>query len=477
MFSHSGAPTATPSGVSGSSKAADSLLPSTGTSFTTAASSSSTVAPASIFDTGAPSSRPNPPKDDIADDTRSTVANSDAAYSSDVTWESFGLPKSVMDGIYGANFTKPSDIQAKSIAQILKKRSVIAQAKAGSGKTAAFGIGMIMHALAGGRALCVAPTRELAQQCAVRIKALAKYTPLSICLVVPEARSVPEVVAGDLTTNHSDPIVVGTPGAVRNLARSGKKFSMLVVDEADKMLDDEGKRGHGHQMGTLRDQTLQIKNALGASDCQVLLFSATFSDQILDFSKQLAKNVVMINTEKRVEEYNLQGLKYLSINCESQGKFKALTECYAIMSISQSVIFVNSKQTANRLKEDMEMEGYTVSILHGDISPAQRDATMDDFRSQMTTVLIATDVFARGIDVKTINVVINYDISENAEDYYHRVGRASRFGRKGVAINLVDSQHSRRLLQEIARHHGLEFPVIEFDPKTLEREIKAFLAA
>jgi superfamily II DNA/RNA helicase len=340
---------------------------------------------------------------------------------------------------------------------------------------------MIMHAQAGGKVLCVAPTRELAQQCAVRIKALAKYTQLSVCLVVPEAKTVVEVISGELTTNTADSIVIGTPGAVRNMTRPSKKFSMMVVDEADKMLDpEEGKRygggGRGNQMGTMRDQNLQIKNTFAASDCQVLLFSATFSELIVDFSRQMAKNFVMINTDKNVEEYNLKGLKYLSLNCESRGKFKALTECYAIMSISQSVVFTNSKQTANKLKEDMEQEGYTVSILHGDVPPAQRDATMDDFRSQATSVLIATDVFARGIDVKTINVVINYDIPGNGEDYYHRVGRACRFGRKGVAINLVESSSDRHLLNEIARGHGLECPIIEFDPKTLDQVVKAFLA-
>jgi ATP-dependent RNA helicase DDX19/DBP5 len=191
---------------------------------------------------------------------------------------------------------------------------------------------------------------------------------------------------------------------------------------------------------------------------QILLFSATFDAAIRAFAKKVAPNAVEIAV--KTEELSLDAIKQFYVDCLNDGhKYSTLTAMYGLLEIGQSIIFVHSVATAKLLANRMRSDGYTVSLLHGkDMQPEERDRVMSDFRAQKTTVLITTNVLARGIDVLSITLVVNFDIPLNRynrpdpETYIHRIGRSGRFGRKGVAINFVSNDKSRKDLAAIAQH-------------------------
>ena len=191
---------------------------------------------------------------------------------------------------------------------------------------------------------------------------------------------------------------------------------------------------------------------------QILLFSATFDSGIRAFAKTVAPAAIEI--EVKTEELSLDSIKQFYVDCPSDAaKYSTLTAMYGLLEIGQSIIFVHSVATAKLLANRMRSDGYTVSLLHGkDMEPAERDRVMEDFRAQKTTVLITTNVLARGIDVLSITLVINFDIPltrynrPDPETYIHRIGRSGRFGRKGVAINFVSDAKSRADLAAIAQH-------------------------
>ena len=205
---------------------------------------------------------------------------------------------------------------------------------------------------------------------------------------------------------------------------------------------------------------------------QILLFSATFDTAIRNFARVVAPNAVEIAV--KTEELSLDSIKQFFINCRSDGeKYSTLTSMYGLLEIGQSIIFVHTVATAKLLANRMRGDGYTVSLLHGkDMQPAERDRVMEDFRAQKTTVLITTNVLARGIDVLSVTLVVNFDVPLNKynkpdpETYIHRIGRSGRFGRKGVAINFVQDDKSRADLAAIANHfqHDItELPTNDMD--------------
>jgi len=235
-------------------------------------------------------------------------------------------------------------------------------------------------------------------------------------------------------------IVVGTPGTMAEFIQKriidGSKIKVFVLDEADNMLDT----------GSMGDQTLRVKNRIN-KDAQKLLFSATFPAHVQVFAKKFAPNANEIML--RTEELSVEGIKQFYMDCPNEeAKFQVLVDCYNLMTVGQSIIFVQRKVTADEIARRMTAAGHKISSLHGSKEVGERDTTIDDFREGRSKVLITTNVIARGIDIAQVNLVINYDIPLNAEHkpdvetYLHRIGRTGRFGRKGVSINFVHDKRS-----------------------------------
>uniref|UniRef100_A0A8C7X0T6 RNA helicase n=1 Tax=Oryzias sinensis TaxID=183150 RepID=A0A8C7X0T6_9TELE len=337
-------------------------------------------------------------------------------------FDDMNLKETLLRGIYAYGFEKPSAIQQRAIIPCIKGYDVIAQAQSGTGKTATFAISILQQLdieQKETQALVLAPTRELAQQVFV----------LKSCLDA-------EIQKLQAEAPH---IVVGTPGRVFDMLNrrhlSPKWIKMFVLDEADEMLS----RG-------FKDQIYEIFQKL-STNIQVVLLSATMPADVLEVTKKFMRDPIRILVKK--EELTLEGIKQFYINVErEEWKLDTLCDLYETLTITQAVIFLNTRRKVDWLTEKMHARDFTVSALHGDMDQKERDVIMREFRSGSSRVLITTDLLARGIDVQQVSLVINYDLPTNRENYIHRIGRGGRFGRKGVAINFV-TEEDKRILRDI----------------------------
>ncbi|KAL7579837.1 hypothetical protein ACA910_004850 [Epithemia clementina (nom. ined.)] len=370
------------------------------------------------------------------------------------TFQELNLPKHLLDAIFAMGFDRPSAIQEEALPRILAEppRNIIGQAQSGSGKTAAFTLGMLYRIVVDNptttQALCVTPTRELAIQIvdkAVRPMA-ANMSGLKIELAI-SGNHIAKSVGVDA---H---MVVGTPGKVVDWLKrkivNPKTIKVFVLDEADNMVDEGGFRANSQL----------IKKTL-APKCQCLLFSATFPPEVVKFASKMVEDPDKILIEDGPEFLVLDIIKQLWVDTRGYvgGKLMFLADIYSLLTIGQSIIFVGTKNEADTVHKTLSDAGYTCSVLHGAIEAAQRDATMDAFRNGESTVLITTNVLARGVDVDNVCLVVNYDVpidrNENPdfETYLHRIGRTGRFGRKGTAINLISDPRSQEVLEAIEKH-------------------------
>lgn len=350
-------------------------------------------------------------------------------------FDDMNLKEELLRGIYGYGFEKPSAIQQRAILPCIKQLDVIAQAQSGTGKTATFSIAILQQidtSIRECQALILAPTRELATQIQKVVIALGDYLNAQ-CHACIGGTNVREDMRKLETGCH---VVVGTPGRVfdmisRKVLRT-RSIKMFVLDEADEMLS----RG-------FKDQIQDVFKML-STEVQVILLSATMPTDVLEVSKHFMRNPVRILVKK--EELTLEGIKQFFINVKTeQWKIGTLCDLYDTLSITQAVIFCNTRRKVDQLNEDMVKHNFTVSAMHGDMDQRERDVIMKQFRSGSSRVLITTDLLARGIDVQQVSLVINYDLPSNRENYIHRIGRGGRFGRKGVAINFITEDDKRTL--------------------------------
>jgi len=350
-------------------------------------------------------------------------------------FDDMSLREELLRGIYAYGFEKPSAIQQRAIVPCLKGHDVIAQAQSGTGKTATFAISILQQIDVGmkeSQALVLAPTRELAQQIQKVVIALGDYmgTHCHACIGGTNVRD-------DMNRLESGvQVVVGTPGRVGDMitrrALSPRHIKMFVLDEADEMLS----RG-------FKDQIYDVFRNLN-ENIQVILLSATMPDDVLEVTKKFMREPVRILVKK--EELTLEGIRQFYIEVEKEEwKLDTLCDLYETLTITQAVIFCNTRRKVEWLTEKMHSRDFTVSAIHGDMDQNQRDVIMREFRSGSSRVLITTDLLARGIDVQQVSLVINYDLPTNRENYIHRIGRGGRFGRKGVAINFVTEADHRNL--------------------------------
>lgn len=354
----------------------------------------------------------------------------------EMKFSDLGLKDSLLKSITDLGFEKPSQIQSEAIPVVLGGYDLIGQAQTGTGKTAAFGCGIINNLTPqdGLGAIILAPTRELAIQVNDELKRLAQYEDLNIL----------PVYGGDPISNQMRSlkrninIVVGTPGRVLDhIKRKTLKLDTikyLVLDEADEMLN----------MGFI-DDLEEIINQI-PSERQTLLFSATMPDQI----RRLAKRYMKPDTKQisiKKTSMTVSKIKQSYFEVSHKLRFEALCRILDFDTPASSIIFCKTKKGVDELVEGMQSRGYIVEGMHGDMSQAHRMRTLKKFKEGSLNFLIATDVAARGIDVEGITHVINYDLPQDVESYVHRIGRTGRANREGIAYSLVSPKEFSMLKQ------------------------------
>ena len=345
--------------------------------------------------------------------------------------EKLNLKDELLRGIYAYGFEQPSSIQKKAIYPFIngrngKKTDIIAQAQSGTGKTGTFVVGSLQildEKKNDPQVLILAPTHELARQIKNVVDQLGNYMKINSLLLVGGV-SIDENKK-DLNDNNPQ-IIVGTPGRVQDMIRRGilqtKHFKLLVLDEADEMLSS----GFKEQMGKI----LQYM----PDSIQIGLFSATLSDELLEITKTFMEHPIKILVKNK--ELTLQGIAqyYINLNDDS-GKYDTLKDIFSSLTISQSIIYCNSTRRVDDLEEAMLEDNFPVKKIHGKMTSEERKRTNAEFKSGSCRVLITSDLFARGIDVQQVSMVINFDIPKSEYTYLHRIGRSGRWGRKGIAIN------------------------------------------
>lgn len=380
---------------------------------------------------------------------RDAEENVDITVTDDVvvhsTFDSMGLKEDLLRGIYAYGFEKPSAIQQRAILPIIQGRDVIAQSQSGTGKTAVFSISTLQCLDAASnetQALILSPTRELAEQTQKVVLSIGDFMNVQ-CHSCIGGKSIGEDIK---RLDQGVQIVSGTPGRVydmiqrRNLRT--RNIKMLIIDEADEMLNQGFK-----------DQIYDIYRYLPPTT-QVVLVSATLPKEVLEMTEKFMNDPIRILVKR--DELTLEGIKQFFVAVErEEWKFDTLSDLYDSLTITQAVIFCNTKKKVDWLAAKMREHNFTVSAMHGEMPQRERDSIMEEFRSGGSRVLIATDVWGRGIDVQQVSLVINYDLPNNRELYIHRIGRSGRFGRKGVAINFV-REEDVRILGDIEQYYSTQ---------------------
>ena len=357
------------------------------------------------------------------------------------TFDDFNLKDKLLRGIYSYGFENPSDIQCKALPIINSKKDLFAQAQSGTGKTGAFTIGslnIIDEDLKKTQILILNPTYELVNQNYDVMKALSQYMNVNILKVV--GKTSLDECKRDLEKEPE--IIIGTPGRVLDMINRRylytKDIKLLVFDEADEMLS------YG-----FRDNIYNIVQYI-PKNAQICLFSATRTEETCDLSNRFLNSPETIIVEH--QNVSLEGIKQFKVIANEEWKYDTLIDLYNLLNISQCIIYVNYKDKLMRIYEELIKNEYPVDFVHGEISKDERESKLLDFKNGKTRLLLSTDLLARGIDVQQLNLVINYDLPKSKETYIHRIGRSGRYGRKGVAINLV-GQRDLRSLEEIQEHY------------------------
>ncbi|DBA85426.1 hypothetical protein WJX79_002723 [Trebouxia sp. C0005] len=361
------------------------------------------------------------------------------------SFDDMELKPDLLRGVYQYGFEKPSAIQQRAIGPILGTRDVIAQAQSGTGKTSMIALALcqkVENRQFKTQALVLSPTRELATQTDKTVRALGEFLKLkSHCCIGGKS------IGDDIRVLESGAqIVSGTPGRVFDMIKrrslDTRDMKILVLDEADEMLN----KG-------FREQIYDVYRYL-PPDIQVILVSATLPHDVLEMTHKFMQDPVRVLVKR--DELTLEGIKQFFVAVEKEEwKFDTLCDLYDTLTITQAVIFCNTKRKVDWLTEKMQQNNFTVASMHGDMPQMERDAIMQSFRGGDARVLISTDVWARGLDVQQVSLVINYDLPNNRELYIHRIGRSGRYGRKGVAINFVKSDDIR-ILRDIEQYYSTQ---------------------
>ncbi|KRX75597.1 Eukaryotic initiation factor 4A-III [Trichinella sp. T6] len=370
------------------------------------------------------------------------------------TFEEMNLKRELLRGIYAYGFNKPSMIQKRAIRPIVSGRDVIAQSQSGTGKTATFSIGLLQvidTQLRETQALVLAPTRELAQQIQKVVLALGDRMNVQAHACIGGTNVGEDIRKLD----YGQHVVVGTPGRVfdmitrQNLRTDSLK--VFVMDEADEMLTK------GNELLYLilgfKDQIYDIYRFLPPG-IQVVVISATLPHEILEMTGKFMTEPIRILVKR--DELTLEGIRQYFVHVEREDwKFETLCDLYDSITISQAVVFCNTRHKVEWLDEKMKESNFTVGAIHGEMDQKDRNEVVRKFRDGIYRVLISTDVWSRGLDIPGVSLVINYDVPTNREAYLHRIGRSGRYGRKGCAINFATTEDIPTML-EIESYYGTQ---------------------
>lgn len=342
----------------------------------------------------------------------------------------FGLHPDLLDGIDALNFTTATPIQELAIPIILEGKDLIGTAQTGTGKTAAFVLPILNEILESGeadytQALVLVPTRELAVQIEKVVEAYSYFTGVSALAVYggSDGKSFTQEKAA--ITSGAD-ILIATPGRLIAHINLGyvnfKRLRFLILDEADRMLD------MGFQADLMK--IIDITNP----NRQTLLFSATMQQAILKFAKTLLRNPEMVNVAMSKPAEGVTQAAYI---VSDRQKLPLMVELLKDTSGQRIIVFGSTKQSVSNLYQKLKSKGLPVAYISSDLEQDERERVMLDFRNRKLDILVATDVLSRGIDVDGIDMVVNYDVPRDAEDYVHRIGRTARAARTGTAITLI----------------------------------------
>lgn len=342
-------------------------------------------------------------------------------------FEGFLLSRKLLAGIYENGFERPSPVQEQCIPFVLQGKSVLTRAKNGTGKTGAFAIpclskcdGTKKHT----QLLILLPTRELALQTANVMKELSRYLDLEIVTSTGGTNLKDDIIR--LQVEEGVQIVVGTPGRLQDLSKQGvlvlDQCQMVVLDEADKLLSV--------------DFLPAVENLLEATpkNRQLMLFSATFPSSIAEFQQNWLADAEIVNL---MEDLTLKGITQYYAYVEEEKKVHCLYALFKRLKINQCIIFCNSVNRVELLSRKISRLGYSCYYIHGQMGQDDRNRVFHNFRQGKCETLVCTDIFTRGIDIRTLNVVINFDFPRSANTYLHRIGRSGRFGHRGLAINFI----------------------------------------
>jgi ATP-dependent RNA helicase RhlE len=390
-----------------------------------------------------------------------------------VTFNSFGLAEPIQRAVAEMGYTIPTPIQEQAIPVVIEGRDVMGAAQTGTGKTAGFALPILqrlmVHANTSAsparhpvRALILAPTRELADQIYANVREYAKYSGLRSTVVFGGVDMKPQTA--DLRAGCE--ILIATPG--RLLDHVGQKTvslgttEILVLDEADRMLD----------MGFMPD--IQRIIQLLPPKRQNLMFSATFSGDIRKLAESILRNPISIEVARRnATSENVEQQVYLLPS--SEAKRAAVAHLVRERKLSQVIVFSNTKIGCSRLARQLERDGLNSAAIHGDKTQQERLATLEAFKKGTISILVATDVAARGLDIVELPAVINYDLPHSPEDYVHRIGRTGRAGASGVALSLMTSEDARYLgdIEKLIKRKLPQQSLSVEDPEAIVRADRA----
>ena len=357
-----------------------------------------------------------------------------------MSFESLGLRAELLRAVAEKGYNKATPIQQQAIPLILEGRDIMGGAQTGTGKTAGFTLPLLQRLMSSTqsetgrrpiRALVLTPTRELAAQVAESVETYGRYLPLRSAVVFGGVSINPQKIK----LIKGVDILVATPGRlldhVGQNSANLSKIEILVLDEADRMLD----------MGFIRD--IRKVLSLLPRQKQTLLFSATFSDEIKKLANQILNVPVLIEVAKRNSINDL--ITHVVYDIKSSLKSELLVYLIKQKHLNQALIFNRTKSGADRLTKYLDQQGISVAVIHGDKNQLERCQAFNDFKQGSIQALVATDVAARGLDIEELTCVINFELPNNPEDYIHRIGRTGRAGAKGYAISLVSPEEKKLL--------------------------------
>ena len=365
-----------------------------------------------------------------------------------------GLPTEQIKNITRLGYTEMTPIQQQALPLALDGKDVIAQAKTGSGKTAAFGIPLLQKLnprFFGVQALVMCPTRELSTQVANELRKLARFQQNIKVVVLCGGVSIgPQI--GSL--EHGAHVVVGTPGRIKDHLRKNTlkidQLETLVLDEADRMLD----MGFSDDIQDIVSHTPESR--------QTLLFSATYPDNINKLSREFQRNPESIKVES---VHQVSTIEQTMIMCTRNNRQETLIKAMGHFGIQQAVVFCNTKNDVEDVTYALRDQGYLALALHGDLEQRDRDQVYIRFKQNSAHCLVATDVAARGLDVDDLQAVINYELPRDPEVYVHRVGRTGRAGKEGLAISLVGDREDYKR-DAVIEQMGHDVPMMSSDELT-----------